>query len=121
MSDDAFYVRTGPQTFEPTAATVGPWDAGLQHGGPIAALLATAIDATSPRAGTRIGHFALEFLSPAALAPMRVATEIVRPGKKVELLAATVAMAQHGQPERVALRATAWRLATEAGRCPAVN
>jgi hypothetical protein len=116
MSEDAFYARTGETTFEPTPATVGPWDPGLQHGGPIAALLTTAFDATAPRPGTRVGHFALEFLSPVAVAPMRVATEIVRPGKKVELLAATATVG-----ERIALRASAWRIATEAGRCPTVN
>lgn len=116
LSEDAFYKRIGVSTFEPTHATVGPWDEGLQHGGPIAALLATAFDATSPREGMRIAHFALKFLGPVPLAPMQVATEVVRPGKRIELLAASVSMG--GRP---ALRATAWRVATTPDRNPSAN
>jgi hypothetical protein len=47
---------------------------------------------------------------------MTVATEVVRPGKKIELLAGTAAI--DGRP---VLRATAWRLATEPKRSPEVN
>lgn len=116
MNDDAFYVRTGPSTFDPTPATVGPWDPKLQHGGPVAALLVSAFESTAPRPGTRIAQFALEFLGPVPLGPMTVTTEIVRPGKKIELLAASVAIG-----DRLALRASAWRVAVEAGRNPAAN
>jgi Thioesterase-like superfamily len=112
---DAFFKRAD-DVFHPTPATAGPWDPGLQHGGPPAALLGAALEATLPRAGTRIAHFALEFLSAVPLAPMRVTTEVVRPGKKIELLAATAAIA--GRP---VLRASAWRLAVEAARSPEVN
>lgn len=80
-SPSAFYVRNGDELL-PAPTTAGPWDPGLQHGGPPAALLGAALEATAPRAGTRLAHFALEFLSPVPLAPMRIATEVVRPGKK---------------------------------------
>ncbi len=118
VTPDAFFVRDG-DLFQPTPATAGPWDPGLQHGGPPAALLGMALEATLPRPGTRIAHFALELLSPVPLAPMRVTTEVVRPGKKIELLGAKVEVG--GRP---ALRATAWRLAVEEegeGRNPEVN
>src|SRR5262249_50298119 len=35
----SFYEPLAPDAYRSTAATVGPWDAGLQHGGPPAALL----------------------------------------------------------------------------------
>jgi hypothetical protein len=79
-------------------------------------LLGSALEATSPRAGTRVAHFALEFLSPVPIAPMQVTTEVLRPGKKIELLAATAVVG--GRP---VLRATAWRIAVEAGRSPEAN
>jgi len=116
MADDAFYVRRDDGTFDATAATVGPWDAKLQHGGPPAALLATAIEAMAPRPAVRIGHFALEFLGPVPVAPMRITTEVVRPGKKIELVSATATVG-----DRAVLRATAWRLLTQVDRNPPRN
>ncbi len=116
VSDDAFYARLDATTYEPTGATVGPWDPALQHGGPVAALIASAFEANAPRAGTRIAHFALDFLGPVPLSTMRVETEVVRPGKKIELLAGTVSIG-----DRVALRASAWRIATEPSKNPSVN
>jgi hypothetical protein len=74
------------------------------------------LEATLPRPGTRIAQLSLDFLSPVSLTPMRVTTEVLRPGKKIELLAAAASIAG-----RTVLRATAWRLAVEDGRSPAVN
>ena len=116
MNAKAFYLRTSPDEVSPTPATAGPWDPGLQHGGPPAALLGAALEATQPRPGTRLAHFTLDFLGPVPLAPMRVVTETVRPGKKIELLGATAIV--NGRP---VLRASAWRLAVQAGRAPAIG
>jgi len=100
----------------PTQATVGPWDPKLQHGGPPAALLGSALEATQPRESTRIAHFALEFLGPLGLGEMQVTTEVVRPGKKVEMLSAVAS--QGGRP---ALRVQAWRVHVEDSRNPDVR
>jgi acyl-CoA thioesterase len=116
MASDAFYVRRDDGSFDATGATVGPWDGKLQHGGPPAALLATAIEAMSPRLGVRVAHFALEFLGPVPVAPMRLATQVVRPGKKIELVSATASVG-----DRVVLKATAWRLSTQAEKNPPRN
>ncbi len=116
MSSDAFYDPGGPNVFEPTTLTVGPWDPGLQHGGPPASLLATVMEAIAPREGTRIAHFALDFLRPLPLSPMTVVGAIERGGKKVELLSATAAI--DGKP---ALRASAWRAAVSPGRAPTIR
>jgi hypothetical protein len=95
---------------------VGPWDPRLQHGGPPAALLGTLLDAMGAREGTRIAHFALDFLSPVPVAPMGVSTRVVRPGKKIELSEAFVDVGG-----KHVLRASAWRVLEEAERNPDVN
>lgn len=116
MNDPAFYLRTGPTSFTPTPATAGPWDPRLQHGGPVAALLMTAIQAAASHPEQRIAHFALEFLGPVPLLPMQLTTEVLRPGKKIELCAASISIG-----ERPALRATAWQVATRPARSPTIN
>jgi hypothetical protein len=68
------------------------------------------------RPGTRIAHFALEFLRPLPVLPMSVETSVVRGGKKIELLSANAAI--DGKP---ALRASAWRVSVEPGRAPRVD
>lgn len=110
---EAFYLREAEDVFVPTTATVGPWDPNLQHGSPPAALLARAMLAAGARDDVRIAHFSLDFLGPIALAPMTVRAEIVRPGKRIELVTATAAIA--GRP---ALRASAWRIAVASDRSP---
>lgn len=103
---------TGDQDrFEPTAHTVGPWDPRLQHGGPPAALLARALERVAPRPDVRLAHVSLDFLGTVAVAPMTVRAEVVRPGKRVELVRATAEIG--GRP---VLAATGWRIAVGDGR-----
>ena len=90
--------------FVPTPATVGPWDPQLQHGSPLAALIATCVE-EMPGPG-RIAHLALDFLGPVNVEPLEVETTIVRPGKRIELVSGVVK-----RGERALLRATVWRTA----------
>jgi hypothetical protein len=108
----SFYVCKSESLFEATASTVGPWDPRLQHGSPVAALLATLLD----KEGMRIAYFSLDFLGPVPVAEMAVATSVDRPGKKIELRSATVSV--DGKPRA---RATAWLLQTSEGRNPSVR
>jgi len=99
----AFYERDG-DTFVPSELTRGPWDPGAQHAGPPSALLGRAVEA----GGTLIGRITIEVLRPVPLAPLTVASRVVRPGRNVELLEAT--MAEPGEDARPIARAVAWRL-----------
>jgi hypothetical protein len=110
-NEEAFYVSESDGVFIPTRATVGPWDSSLQHGGPGAALLGRALESLGDRGDVRVAHFSLDFLGPLALRPMTVRAEIVRPGKRIELATATAEI-----DGRVALRASAWRIAVGADR-----
>jgi hypothetical protein len=116
----AFYTRDGDRLL-PTDATRGPWDPDAQHAGPPAALLGRAIELCEPREGLRVGRITLEILRPVPLDPLTVEARLVRPGRSVEMLEASLA-----GPAGEVMRARAWRLQagelalpTDAGRQPA--
>jgi hypothetical protein len=104
----AFYERDG-DVFVPSELTRGPWDPGAQHAGPPAALLGRAVEAE----GTLIGRITIEVLRPVPLAPLAVASTVVRPGRNVELVEAT--LSEPGGNGRAIARAGAWRLRTDGG------
>ncbi len=103
--NSAFYVPEGGH-FVSSELTRGPWDPGAQHAGPPAALIARELERASPE-GWTIGRITYEILRPVPIAPLRVEVEVVRPGRSVELLAATL-IDESGEP---LIRASAWRLA----------
>jgi hypothetical protein len=111
----AFYVPTAPDRFASTPATVGPWDARLSHGSPPATLLLRAIEKAFPRDDVRVGRIALDFFGPVPVAELTVATEMVRPGSRVELSRGR--LSANG---KTAMEASVWRIATQPSRVPAV-
>jgi hypothetical protein len=103
----AFYTRRG-DAFIPSELTRGPWDPDAQHAGPPAALLGRAVE----REGFVVGRITVEILRPVPLAPLLVAAEVLRPGRSVELVGASLT----GEDGAEIARATAWRL--RAGTAP---
>jgi Thioesterase-like superfamily len=101
---EAFFVRDG-DAFVPTSATRGPWDPDAQHAGPPAALLGRAIERCEPRDGLLVGRITCEILGPVPLEPLTVEASVVRPGRSVEMLEASLA-----GPAGELMRARAWRL-----------
>jgi len=91
----------------PTALTRGPWDPDAQHAGPPSALIARALESCEPREGMQIGRVTVEVLRPVPLEPLRVSAQVVRPGRSVELLEASLS-----GPDGELMRARAWRLQT---------
>lgn len=104
--DEAFYLPDGDQ-FISTEHTQGPWDPGFQHAGPPAALVGRAIELCEPRPNAQIARIALEILKPVPIAPLKVRADVVRPGRSVELIEATL----HSDNAEV-VRARAWRIRT---------
>ena len=92
--------------FLPSELTRGPWDSGAQHAGPPSALIARALERCEPRPEMRLGRIAIDILGPVPLAPLEVSASVVRPGRSVELLAATLS-----GPDGDLMRASAWRVA----------
>jgi hypothetical protein len=74
--------------FVPTEQARGPWDPRALHGGAPAGLVAAAFERLEPGAELRIGRLSFEFLRPIPLAPLSLSTRIVRPGRRVQELAA---------------------------------
>lgn len=100
----SFFVPDG-DGFVATELTRGPWDAGSQHGGPPAALIATVLETRHPRPDARVVRFTVEILRPVPIGTVEVASRVVRPGKRVELLEA--ALSAGGEQVMIAC---AWRV-----------
>jgi len=99
--------------FVPTELARGPWSPDALHGGPVAALLArlaAAVDAEQPMHPARL---TIELLRPVPLAPLTATTRVLRPGRKVQLVEASLHSATH----EVA-RVTMLRIRTEALALP---
>jgi hypothetical protein len=69
----------------PTDWARGPWDIKLLHGGPPAALLAHALDAER-REELWTTRMTIDLLRPVRLAPLSVRTQVVRKGKRIQLV-----------------------------------
>lgn len=106
----AFYLPLAENEFDSTAATMSPWDESMQHGGPPAALLARAVERVRPDAGMPIGRISIDMLGPIPQGRIRTEAQILRPGKRIELVEAKL-----WANEKLAVTATAWRLRATPG------
>lgn len=88
MTDAIFERRDGH--FIATELARGPWDPNAQHGGAPAALLGGELERLHPRPELRIVRITYELLAPVPLGELHVQTQIVRPGKRVQLLEAAL-------------------------------
>jgi hypothetical protein len=91
-----------------TALTIGPWDPGLQHAGPPAALLLREAERASGIDGGQTVRMAYDIFAPVPVGRVRVATSVVRPGRRIELVEAVLSAAE-GRP---LMRLSAWRMRT---------
>jgi hypothetical protein len=83
----SIFVADG-ERFVPTEHARGPWDPRALHGGAPAALIASAFEHVEPGRELVIGRLSFELLRPVPMAPLTLATSIVRPGRRVQELAA---------------------------------
>ncbi|MBO0803065.1 MAG: thioesterase family protein [Nocardiopsaceae bacterium] len=105
------YYRTGPDgAFTPTIATESPWDTKAQHGGPPCALFGHVIRENHPGTGFRIARLTVEFLGTIPRSDVTVKTEVIRDGRRIRLIEASMRSAG----KTVAL-ARAWQIATSGG------
>jgi hypothetical protein len=109
---ESFYKRDG-EVYVATEFTRGPWDPGAQHAGPPAALIGREIERLGDgRMGggegppAQVGRVTYEILRAVPIGRLRVTAEVARPGRRVELIQATLAD-EEGEP---LVRAQGWRL-----------
>ncbi|MGA8745864.1 MAG: thioesterase family protein [Solirubrobacterales bacterium] len=100
----SFYEPRG-DGFLATELTRGPWDPSAQHAGPPSALLGREIERVEGGEGFQIARITFEILRPVAIGPVRVAAEVVRPGRSVQMIEALLLAGDHE-----AISARAWRV-----------
>lgn len=86
----AFFHADGDR-FVATEHTRGPWSAEHQHGGPPSALLARAIEAAvADDPAFQIARLGVELMAPVPIATFAVASSVLRAGRKVRRIEATL-------------------------------
>jgi hypothetical protein len=112
---DAFFLPVDDGRFRATEHTSGPWSPELQHAGPPAALLGRALERLQPRDEMIISRITFEILHAVPVGEVEASARIVRPGRSVELLEASLSAGG-----REVVRASAWRvLRADGPRTPA--
>jgi hypothetical protein len=101
----AFYEPLGDGRFHSSDLTRGPWDPAFQHAGPPAALLGGALERCEPRDGLVLARVTFDILGPVPVAEVAVEARVLRPGRSVELLEASLRAGG-----REAIMARAWRV-----------
>jgi len=80
----------------PTDLARGPWSPDALHGGPVAALLARAIEGCEPTPGAEVVRLTVDLLRPVPVAPLRPVARLARAGRTVQHLDATLVTADGG-------------------------
>jgi hypothetical protein len=111
---DAFYEKHG-DGFVATELTRGPWDPGAQHAGPPAGLLGRELERVPGGEGFQIARVTFEILRPVPIGAVRVEAELVRPGRSVQMIEASLA----GEDGEKLVLARAWRIRTGELEIPA--
>lgn len=85
---DAVFIPRGDR-FVATELARGPWDPGAQHGGAPAGLIVRALE----RCGDSelvLARITFELLRPVPLGELELSAEVIRPGRRVQLLEASL-------------------------------
>jgi hypothetical protein len=100
-----------------TALTIGPWDTGLQHAGPPAALLLREAERAGAIEGGQTVRMAYDIFAPVPVGLVRLRSTVVRPGRRIELVESVLT----AEDERPLMRLSAWRMRSRAdGAAPEV-
>lgn len=88
MTDAVFDVTGALPALTARATTwaAGPWDPGLMHGGAPSALIAWAAEQVETPAPMRIARLTIDLLRPVPVAELGVETEVLRQGRKIQLV-----------------------------------
>ncbi|MFC5993675.1 thioesterase family protein [Pseudonocardia hispaniensis] len=100
------------ETFAATEHVGSPWGP-MQHGGPVAALLARAMDRHDPRPGCRTSRVTIDLLGPVPVGEVRVSARTERPGRRIALIQAILEARDRDGTWRPYAHGSAWRLATQ--------
>ncbi|UUT36045.1 thioesterase family protein [Microbacterium elymi] len=102
----AYFERLGPTSFRATDHTRGAWDPTQMHVAPTIGLLAHAIESDRDARrddGLLLTRLSVDILGTMPVGTLEVAVRVLRPGRTIELVEATLA-----HDGRTALIARAW-------------
>jgi hypothetical protein len=109
---DAVFVAREDGSFVASELARGPWDPGAQNGSAPAALLMRAFERLPAADDLSMARVTYEFLRPVPIGELRVDAEVVRPGRRVQLLDGSISTSD--DIEVVRARALRVRLADSA-------
>jgi Thioesterase-like superfamily len=92
---DSVFVLDGDLVV-PTPLARGPWTPEGQHGGAPAALLARTLERFDGGEAFVVARVTVDLLRPVPIAPLRLAARVARPGKKVQIIEASLLVAETG-------------------------
>lgn len=104
---DAYFLPLGDGHYEPTLNVQGAWRTDEQHVSVLAGLITHELEQFQRRDDMQVSRLSFEILGRIALEETDIQVEMLRPGRTIELLEATVTIGG-----RVIIRARAWRLQT---------
>ncbi|OOP59565.1 thioesterase [Arthrobacter sp. SRS-W-1-2016] len=108
LAEGGFYYESlGNGRFRSTIHAQGAWNPHEQHMAPASGIMADALLRHEPRDDVRMARLSYEILGLIPGGEFDITTTTLRPGRTIELIQAELSAAG-----RVAIRATAWRMAT---------
>lgn len=87
---EAVFLPLGDGCFEPTELARGPWSPDHQHGGAPAGLIVRELERVDTFQPMRLARITYDFLGPVPIAELELRTELLRPGKRVQWVGATM-------------------------------
>ncbi len=82
---EAIY-RVEGATAETSAFAGGPWSPKLQHGAAPSSLICWAVEHLPSPVPMRVARLTVDLMRPVPVAPLTIETEIVREGRKIQLV-----------------------------------
>ena len=104
VASDAALFHPDGDRWIPTDYARGPWSPDALHGGPVAALLARAVEACPSDNPMHVSRLTVELLRPVPVVPLTVTATVSRPGRKVQLIDLCLSSADHDLARGRALR-----------------
>lgn len=86
---NALFQKNG-NIYTPTEKAAGPWGPTMLHGGSTGGLMGHAMEEASGRDDLNFSRLTIDMFRPVPMAPLTVESRVIRDGKRVQVLEATV-------------------------------